>query len=51
MADIAGRRLPSAAQSIRALQRERGNIDTNLRCVVTELHLEQWVAQAIIVFT
>jgi hypothetical protein len=41
--------LPSAAQSTRALQRERGEIDTNLRCVVSGLHLEQWIAKSTIV--
>jgi hypothetical protein len=41
MADIAVARAPFTTQSNRPLQRERGEIDTNWRFIVSELHLEQ----------
>jgi hypothetical protein len=44
MADIAVARAPFTAQSNRPLQRERGEIDTNWRLLVSRLHLEQWIA-------
>jgi hypothetical protein len=51
MADIAAATVPSAAQSNRALQRERGETDTNLRFVVSRLHLEQAATMSIIVIS